>query len=189
MVSAFGNLEFGAPNFTHARLQTQCEIGNLHAGIVVIKFARYIPAGVFEQRRNAVAQRRLTPVSHMQGSGWIGRHEFNVDELTVSCIAAAPLLGVRENLQQATRLKSGVKAKVDEPGAGDLGTADAHRFQLHARNQRLGDFARLFAKRLGQRHRSVGVPIAVTGFPRTFQHHGDICRSTQRDGGPGHLRA
>ena len=70
-------------------LQRACtdkrEVVDLRAGIVVVELARDIPAGRFEQARDAIADRRGAPVADMQRSGRIGRNELDADP------ASAPL--------------------------------------------------------------------------------------------------
>src|SRR5690606_10957280 len=60
-----------------ARLGGEGEVGDLHAGVVVVELAPHRPAGGAQQARHAVAQRRVAAVAHVQRAGGVGRDVFH----------------------------------------------------------------------------------------------------------------
>src|SRR3954452_23303815 len=73
----------------YACLDAEREIENLRARVVVVELSRHAPAGRREQRADRIAQRRLPPMSDMQGTGWIRRNEFDVDRTPLPRARAA----------------------------------------------------------------------------------------------------
>ena len=81
VISSFGNHRFAPGQRTHTSNYACGEILDLNAGIVVVEFTRHVPAGPLQQRRDSVAQRRLTAMAYVKRASGVGRHKFDVDRL------------------------------------------------------------------------------------------------------------
>src|SRR6185369_14929483 len=62
VVAILGKRDLLSAQLAHARLDTQREVENLSARVVVIELSRHAPAGRAEQRTDRVAERSLAAV-------------------------------------------------------------------------------------------------------------------------------
>ena len=169
-----------AAQFLDPRLYAAREAQDLAAPVVVVELARHAPTGPLEQRRDCVAQGRLTAVADVQRTGRVGRDELDVHGPTLPHIASPVALASREHrLEDAGELRCSEK-KIDEPGAGDFDLADQTLRELQGRDQPLGDRPGLLLERLGEGEREVGGDVAVRGVARPLE--------LDRGGGQGHLQ-
>ena len=145
-----------------ARLYRQRQIVNLRTGIVVIKFAGYIPAGGIEQTAYTIANGSTTAVTDMQRSGRVGRHKFHLHFAPGAIVVAAVGFFLFQHGFYQTGGRGIAQIEVNKTRAGnfDFFYQRVGRQGIH---QQLRQFARIFTGRLGQHHRQVSGQIAV-GF-------------------------
>src|SRR5207249_2309078 len=117
----------------------------LGARIVVVELARRLPSGPLEQRRDRVAERRLTPVPDVQRASWIRGNELHVHRLAGAAGGLSERNTCRNKRREALRNRTGGHAKVDEPGPGDLRGRQARALEIEGGNERVRDLARLLA--------------------------------------------
>jgi hypothetical protein len=116
---------------------------------------------------------------HMQRAGRIGRHILNVDAVAHAHLRIAISEARLEAVAQPLTPEAVAQPQVDEawPRHGtfdDIGTG------LQSDEQRLGDVARLFARRLRQHHGGVGRNVAVRRIAgRLGRDSGEIERLRQ----------
>jgi len=152
-----------------ARLHRDGQVVDLHAGIVVVELALHVPAAGVEQAAEAIADRRVAAVAHVQRAGGVGRDEFHAHRAAGATGVAAVGVALGHDPAHFGVVGLGGEEEIDEAGAGDL-----HLGQQRVRRQR-GDqffrqFTRLGASRLGQQHGQVGGEIAVLAAARALDH-------------------
>ncbi len=107
-----------------SRLHRGAERGDLHAGVVVVELARHRPALRLQQVADAVAERGVAAVAHVQRAGRVGRHELHHHALRRAA-ARWPNASAAASTSRTTRcLRFGRQPQVDEAGAGDLERLD-----------------------------------------------------------------
>ena len=142
------------------RLHRECQVGDLCTGVVVVELAGHVVTGRFQQAADAVADGGTTAMAHMQWPGGVGGNEFDLHLLAASDEAAAEGIAAVEYLTHDLGGGVGSGKEIDEAGAGDFGFC--HRIAGRQRgDQRLGQFAWLFSRRLGQHQSQVGGVVAV----------------------------
>ena len=170
VVAALGDRERLAGQLPQARLRAEGEVGDLHAGVVVVVLAGDRPPGPFEQRGDGVAEDGLAAVPDVQRTGGVGRHELDVDwpagaVRPSSEIGARGHHGVHRAGEQVLR-----QPEIDEPGAGDFGAGDEAGRKLEHSEQLLGHLARVAPVAPRHDHGEVGGDVAVSRVARALQH-------------------
>ncbi len=152
------------------RLHRRRQCGNLHPGIVVIKFTGNVIALCVQQCRQGIAQRALAAVAHMQRTSRIGRHELDNDFLPCSLVAFAELPALLQNGFDHGLFRSSGNTDIDKAGAGDFRAGDqAGGACLQRTHDSLRQFARIFLQRFGNLHRNIAGNVAMRRIARTFQ--------------------
>ena len=176
MVTALGNLGGFSAQLTQPRFHARRKIVDLDTGIVIVEFARHLPAGELEQRRYCIAERCLSPVSDVQRAGRVGGNEFDVDYASGADRVAAEFLVGSDDVAKPGRNSPGIDPEIHEAGAGNFNFRDAGALQLHRIAQPFRDLARFGPQRFGKNHRQICRPISVRRFPRALQEWVDILR-------------
>ena len=147
-----------------ARLRAGRQGVDLHAGIVVIKLTKHIPALAGVELANRVTQRRLAAVAHVQRAGWVGRDKFDQHLLIWHHRLETVAFAGGQHLAHGLLLGFGLEPEVDEARAGDLDRIDPALVnrQRHQRGlQTFGELARVELERLGQLHGGCGGEVAM----------------------------
>ena len=123
-------------------------------------------AGPLEQRRDPVAERRTAPVTDMERTRGVGRHELDVD-LHAAARRSPAIVGclgkdLREHADNLIRLQE----KVDEPGTRNLDAADETRGQQGRQlfHQSCGNRTRRLLQWFRQHEREVRRQVAMGGI-------------------------
>ena len=138
-----------------ARLRAGRQGVDLHAGIVVIKLTKHIPALAGVELANRVTQRRLAAVAHVQRAGWVGRDKFDQHFLIWHHRLETVAFAGSQHFAHGLLLGFGLEPEVDEARAGDLNRINPALVdrQCHQRGlQTFGELARIELERLGQLH-------------------------------------
>jgi hypothetical protein len=120
----------------------------------------------------AVAQRALAGVAHVQRAGGVGGDELDHQLLAVGCLAAEAL-GARQHLGHHGLLGRRLEPEVDEARAGDLHRVDPalHRLPAAERlDQRLRQLARVLLQRAGELHRRGAGEVAMRRLLGVLEH-------------------
>ena len=89
VVGRFGPARLTGLDAARTRLHRQRQILNLHAGVVVVELAADLVALRLQQRRERIAERRLSPVTDMQRSSRIRRDELDDRRFAGAALAVA----------------------------------------------------------------------------------------------------
>ena len=144
---------------------------HLPAGIVDVVLAVHLPAIGGQQIRHAGAERTVTPVTHVQRPGRVGRHELD-DDLAIGA-AGVTAEGIAQlvHLPHHLRLRIASQIKIDEAGAGDFAAQHARRG-----GQLLDDGLRQRTRRktscFGQTHGDIAGEVAVGAVACAFDDNG-----------------
>ena len=152
-----------------ARLHRDGQVGDLHAGIVVVELAFHVPAAGIEQAAQAVADDGIAAVAHVQRAGRIGGDEFHAHGLAGAVGIAAVGVALGQDAAHFGVIGVGGEEEVDEAGAGDLDLVH-QRVCRQRGDQFLGQLARFGARRFGQQQRHVAGEIAVVAVARPLDH-------------------
>ena len=174
VVAALGNLRRLSAQFFQSSFYARRQIVDLDAGVVVVEFTCHLPPRELEKRGNGVAQRCLSPVTDVKGTGRIRRDEFDVHHASGADGVASVLLVGGDDVAHARGKSAGVDPEIHEARTGDFNLRDPRAFQLHTGAQLLRNVARLGAQRLGEHHRQIGCPVSMRCFAWTFQQRLDI---------------
>ena len=179
-IEAFGNrADVIAQRLLVAQEGRAAERVDLRAGIVDVVLLGDGVARLGEQVGERIAHHRAARMRNMQRPGRVGR-----DVLDIHLLAAAHLrIAVGDPFLQA------VAQPLAPEGVADLEVDEAWprhraidhvRIGLEAREQRLGDVARLLARGLGQHHGGVGRDVAMRRIARRLgRDRGEIQRRRQ----------
>ena len=117
----------------------------------------------------------MPAVRNVQRARGIRGNELDLHAYAQPELRAAVCAAKFERAPYLTVISIRRQKEVDEPGAGDLhlGNGAARRQQLE---QRLGNFARVLAGRLGEAHGQIGGEIAVLSIARAFNFDADAAR-------------
>src|SRR5271156_5850344 len=146
---------------------TDCQNFHLPAGVVDVVLAFDIVANRLEQIADGSAKCRVPAVRYVQRARRICRNELDLHAYAQPELRAAVGAPNFEHASYLIVVGARRQKEVDDPGAGDLhlGNGAACRHQLA---QRLGNFARILAGRLGEAHGQIGGEIAVLSIARAF---------------------
>ncbi len=159
--------------FARPRLHRQREIGDLHAGVVVVELARHLPPLGAEQVGERVAERRLARVAKVQRPGGIRRDELHHHPMAGVLRRGAETVALAQRLAHHVALGGGGDAQVDEAGSGDFGRLDQFgrgRVDLQRVDDGRGDVARVLLQAFRDLQRDVGGDVAVRLDLRPLQH-------------------
>ena len=145
---------------------------DLHAGVVVIKLAKHVPALAGKKLANRVAQRSLAAVAHVQRAGGVGRDKFNQHLPVRRDWLEAIVFAGGQHLAHGLLLGFGLEPEVDEARAGDLDGIDPALVDRQGHQggmQTFSDLARIELERLGQLHGRGGGKVAMGGHLGGFE--------------------
>ena len=114
-------------------------------------------------------------MSHVQRAGGIGRYEFHQDRATAAGLRFAVAGPLGEHTADFRVIGVVPEEEIDESGARDLHLGE-RRTLGQRRHQRLGQLARIAARRLGETHGDIGREIAVLGVACALHLEGDVAR-------------
>ena len=172
-VARFRKLHRLAQQFARARLHRQREVGDLHAGVVVIELARHLPALRREQVGERIAERGLARVAKVQRPGRVGRNKLDHHAVAGMRGRRAEALALAQRQTHDLLLGRGRQPQVDEARPGDLHRIDeagGGRVDLQRIGDGLADLARVLLQRLRDLHRDVAGEVAVRLDLRPLQH-------------------
>ena len=150
-----------------ARLHRQREVGDLHAGVVVVELAHDAPAVRVEHARDRVADRRGAAVADVQRTGRIGGDELDAGGAPGAGVAAPVGGALLEHAGHLALVRGRTQEEVDEAGTGDLDLGDRRSSPAARRPAPRPDRAAC-GRRLGQQQRGIGRKIAVLAVARAF---------------------
>jgi hypothetical protein len=122
-----------------------------------------------QQPRQAVADRRGATVADVQRPGRIGRDEFHARGPAGTTGIAPVGFALAEDTAQFGMVGAGAEEEIDEARPGNFHFADLCTLR-HCGEQRLGQRARVLARRLGQQKRGIRGEVAVVAIARAFDH-------------------
>ena len=107
---------------------------------------------------------------HVQRSRGIGGHEFHHHLATGAHVAASVVRALCRHVLERREPRVLRHAEIDETGAGHFDARD-QRTRGQCSDQRLREFARILARRLGDAHGDVALEVAMLGVARALDHH------------------
>ena len=113
-------------------------------------------------------------MSHVQRSGRIRGHEFDVHRATGSRVRGAEALARGNERAQTLCDRVRRDAKVDEPGSRDFGGAQPCALVVELPDQRFGDVAWLLPERAREHHRGVRRPVTERGIARALDDRVEV---------------
>src|SRR5439155_9609616 len=97
---------------------------HLATGVVEVVLALDVVAGRLQDIRQSVTQRGVASVPDVQGSGWVGGDEFDLDALSGALGSVAEPIPLHEDVDECVVEPPGLEVQVDETGASDLDVID-----------------------------------------------------------------
>ena len=150
-----------------AGLHRQRQIVDLLACIVVVELALYRPPRGFQQSAQRVTNGCASPVAHVEGSCWIGGHEFHLHPPATAGISPPVCRAALENGAYDLGMVAGVNKKVDEAGSGDV--AAVNQCVCGKRRDQLGgELPGHHTRALGHHHGNVARQITMTRIFRAI---------------------
>ena len=143
---------------------------DLGAVVVEIVFAQYVGALRRQQPAQRVADGGPAGTPDVDGSGRVGRDEFQVDLVPGQCVGVAEVVAGVDDVVDDHGLRRRLEAHVDEAGPGHLRRGDAVGLRQRL-GQPSGQFTRVRADLFAELQRQVARVIAVLGVARPL--HGD----------------